>query len=78
MINNFVKILEKIIKGRLVKVLETTNCYPKTSMVLDQGLEPKMTCTMQVNLFITHLIIIRKKISAIFLDLAKTTDRVNH
>jgi hypothetical protein len=54
MIDNFAKILEKIMKGRLIKFLENNNLLSKEQCDLDLVWELKVPCTVLVNLYTTH------------------------
>jgi len=77
MINNFAKILEKIIKGRLIMFLENNKLLSKNQYGFRPGLCTK-NALYSASKFIYNALDNSKKVTAIFLDLAKAFDTVNH
>jgi hypothetical protein len=77
MISNFAKILEKIIKYRLVEFLENNNLLSKNQFGFRPGLGTK-NALYSASKFIYNAFDNNNKAMAIFLDLAKAFDTVNH
>lgn len=79
MLCNFSKILEKIIKNRLINYLETNKLLSKNQFDFRPGIGqvPKRLFIVPLVLFIMHWDKGNKTL-AIFLDLAKAFDMVNH
>jgi len=76
-INNFAKILEKIIKGRLIMFLENNKLLSKNLY----GFRPGMgigNALYSESIFKYNALNNSKKVTAIFFDLAKAFDTVNH
>jgi len=77
MISNFAKILEKVIKSRLIQFLEKNNILSKNQF----GFRPKLgteNALYNATSFIYNALDNSKKATGIFLDLAKAFDTVDH
>jgi hypothetical protein len=77
MISNFAKILEKIIKYRLVEFLENNNLLSKNQFGFRPGLGTE-NALYSASKFIYNAFDNNNKAMAIFLDLTKAFDTVNH
>jgi hypothetical protein len=77
MLSNFFKIFEKIVKNRLIIFLEKFGLLSKNQFDFRPGLDTENTL-YNVTRFINSALDDGKKVMAIFLDLAKAFDTVNH
>jgi len=77
MISNIAKILEKIIKDRLVTFLETNNIIHKSQYGFQKGKGTDQAIA-EVTQFIYKTLDESKKCATVYLDLAKAFDTVDH
>ena len=77
MLNNFSKIFEKVVKNRLILFLEKFELLSKNQFAFRPGLGTE-NALYNVTRFINSALDENKKVMAIFLDLSKAFDTVNH
>ena len=77
MLSNFSKLFEKIIKARLIEFLEKNNLLSKNQYGFRPGLSTE-NVLYKVTQFLYNNLDNSNKSSAIFLDIAKAFDTVNH
>lgn len=77
MLSNFLKILEKIVKNRLLTFLEKYKLLSKQQYGFRPGLGTE-NALYSATQFINNALDNSKKVIAIFLDLSKAFDIVNH